>query len=60
MAAEDIALEPRWYAVRTRSRHEKQVHAQLTDRPGIDCFPATASLVSATRIGCAFSRRSAW
>ena len=25
---------PRWYAVRTRSRHEKRVHAQLADRPG--------------------------
>ena len=36
--AQDAALEPRWYAVRTRSRHEKQVHAQLTDRPGIDVF----------------------
>lgn len=34
----DAALEPRWYAVRTRSRHEKQVHAQLADRPGIDVF----------------------
>ena len=29
---------PRWYAVRTRSRHEKQVHAQLADRPGIGVF----------------------
>jgi transcription antitermination factor NusG len=36
--AEDTTLEPRWYAVRTRSRHEKQVHAQLADRPGIDVF----------------------
>jgi transcription termination/antitermination protein NusG len=36
--AQDAALEPRWYAVRTRSRHEKQVHAQLTDRPGIEVF----------------------
>lgn len=36
--AEDAALEPRWYAVRTRSRHEKKVHAQLADRPGIDAF----------------------
>jgi transcription antitermination factor NusG len=35
---QDLALEPRWYAVRTRSRHEKQVHAQLADRPGIDVF----------------------
>jgi transcription antitermination factor NusG len=25
--------------VRTRSRHEKKVHAQLADRPGIDVFP---------------------
>ena len=32
------ALEPHWYAVRTRSRHEKQVRAQLADRPGIDVF----------------------
>ena len=36
--AQDAALEPRWYAVRTRSRHEKRVHAQLADRPGIDVF----------------------
>lgn len=36
--AQDAALEPRWYAVRTRSRHEKQVHAQLADRPGMDVF----------------------
>jgi transcription termination/antitermination protein NusG len=34
----DAALEPRWYAVRTRSRHEKQVHRQLADRPRIDVF----------------------
>lgn len=36
--AADTALEPHWYAVRTRSRHEKRVHAQLADRPGIDVF----------------------
>jgi transcriptional antiterminator NusG len=36
--AEDAALEPRWCAVRTRSRHEKKVHAQIADRPGIDAF----------------------
>jgi transcription antitermination factor NusG len=30
--------EPRWYAARTRSRHEKQVRRQLSDRPGIDVF----------------------
>jgi transcription antitermination factor NusG len=30
--------EPRWYAVRTRSRHEKRVRTQLADRPGIDVF----------------------
>lgn len=36
--AQDATLEPRWYAVRTRSRHEKRVHAQLADRPGIDVF----------------------
>jgi len=36
--AQDAALEPRWYAVRVRSRHEKKVHAQLADRPGIDAF----------------------
>lgn len=36
--AQDAALEPRWYAVRTRSRHEKRVRAQLADRPGIDVF----------------------
>ena len=35
---EDAGVEPRWYAVRTRSRHEKQVRAQLADRPGIDVF----------------------
>ena len=36
--AQDPAPELRWYAVRTRSRHEKRVHAQLADRPGIDVF----------------------
>jgi transcriptional antiterminator NusG len=36
--AEDAALDPRWYAVRTRARHEKKVHAQFADRPGIDAF----------------------
>jgi transcription antitermination factor NusG len=36
--ARDAAFEPRWYAVRTRSRHEKRVHAQLADRPGIEVF----------------------
>jgi transcription antitermination factor NusG len=36
--AQDATLEPRWYAVRTRARHEKRVHAQLADRPGIDVF----------------------
>jgi len=36
--AQDAAFEPRWYAVRTRSRHEKRVHAQLADRPGIEVF----------------------
>lgn len=36
--AEDAGLVPRWYAVRTRSRQEKKVHAQLVDRPGIDAF----------------------
>jgi transcription termination/antitermination protein NusG len=36
--AKDAALQPRWYAVRTRSRHEKQVRTQLADRPGIDVF----------------------
>ena len=34
----DAVLEPRWYAVRTRSRHEKQVRAQLADRPRIEVF----------------------
>src|SRR5689334_7944098 len=36
--AQDPAPELRWYAVRTRSRHEKRVHAQLADRRGIDVF----------------------
>ncbi len=35
---QDAAFEPRWYAVRTRSRHEKRVHVQLADRPGIEVF----------------------
>jgi len=30
--------EPRWYAVRTRSRHEKRVHEQLAGRQEIDVF----------------------
>ncbi len=36
--AQDAALELRWYAVRTRSRHEKRVLTQLADRPGIDVY----------------------
>jgi len=30
--------EPRWYAIRTRSRHEKRVHEQLAGRPDIEAF----------------------
>jgi transcription antitermination factor NusG len=30
--------EVRWYAVRTRSRHEKRVRDQLEGRPGIEVF----------------------
>jgi hypothetical protein len=32
--------ELRWYAVPTRSRHEKKGHEQLADRPWIDVFLA--------------------
>jgi transcription antitermination factor NusG len=37
--AENIALlsQPRWYAIRTRSRHEKMVHEQLQTQ-GIETF----------------------
>ena len=28
--AQDTAVEPRWYAIRTRSRHEKQVARAVT------------------------------
>jgi len=34
----EAAPEPHWYAVRTRSRHEKQVGRQLADRPRIEVF----------------------
>jgi transcription termination/antitermination protein NusG len=36
--SQDTSAEPRWYAVRTRSRHEKRVHEQLAGRPEIDAF----------------------
>ena len=34
----DTPAEPRWYAVRTRSRHEKRVHEQFASHPQIDVF----------------------
>lgn len=36
--SQDTSADPRWYAVRTRSRHEKRVHEQLAGRPQIDVF----------------------
>jgi transcriptional antiterminator NusG len=33
-----LTPEAHWYAVRTRSRHEKRVHAQLADRLRIEAF----------------------
>ncbi len=36
--SQDTSAEPRWYAVRTRSRHEKRVHEQLAGRPQVDVF----------------------
>jgi transcriptional antiterminator NusG len=36
--SQDTSAEPSWYAVRTRSRHEKRVHEQLAGRPEIDAF----------------------
>lgn len=36
--SQDTSTEPRWYAIRTRSRHEKRVREQLAGRPQIDVF----------------------
>jgi len=36
--SQDMLVEPYWYAVRTRSRHEKRVREQLTGQDGIDVF----------------------
>lgn len=33
-----MIAEAQWFALRTRSRHEKRVHAQLADRPRIQAF----------------------
>ncbi len=35
--------EPRWYALRTRARHEKKVHSQLESR-GVESYPAVVEL----------------
>jgi transcription termination/antitermination protein NusG len=35
---QDASVEPRWYAVRTRSRHEKRVREHLAGRPGIEVY----------------------
>jgi transcriptional antiterminator NusG len=34
----DIAADARWYAVRTRSRHEKRVRDELGGRPSVEVF----------------------
>jgi transcription antitermination factor NusG len=34
----DVRTAMRWYAIRTRSRHEKRVRDELTSRPGVDVF----------------------
>ncbi len=36
LTRQDASVEPRWYAVRTRSRHEKRVQEHLAGRPGIE------------------------
>ncbi|MBI4589285.1 MAG: UpxY family transcription antiterminator [Candidatus Rokubacteria bacterium] len=36
--AQDTSGEPRWYALRTRSRHEKRVRDQLEGRAGVEVF----------------------
>lgn len=36
--SQDPSAEPRWYAVRTRSRHEKRVREQLAGRQEIEVF----------------------
>ena len=35
---QDASVEPRWYAVRTRSRHEKRVHEHLAGRHDIEVY----------------------
>lgn len=35
---EEPSAEARWYAVRTRSRHEKRVREQLEGRPQVEVF----------------------
>lgn len=37
-AVGDAVTEPRWYALRTRSRHEKRVRDELTGRAGVEPF----------------------
>ncbi len=34
----DASPEPRWYAVRTRSRHEKRVREELAKHPQVEVF----------------------
>lgn len=36
--SETTPSEPQWYAVRTRSRHEKKVREQLAGRQGVEVF----------------------
>jgi transcriptional antiterminator NusG len=36
--SETTPSEPQWYAVRTRSRHEKKVREQLAGRQGVEIF----------------------
>jgi len=33
-----VPSDPRWYAVRTRSRHEKRVRDELAGRPSVEVF----------------------
>jgi transcriptional antiterminator NusG len=37
-AGEHALAEPRWFAVRTRSRHEKRVRDQLAGYPGVEVY----------------------
>ena len=34
----EVLPDPRWYAVRTRSRHEKRVRDELGGRPSVEVF----------------------